>query len=92
MHRDLKPENFLLTSKEAHGEIKLTDFGLGVFFKPGQKFTDLVGSPYYVAPEVRAHALLAWEWGGGGSRGFDDRPRGDKCDVCLTLSQAWLAT
>lgn len=52
MHRDLKPENFLLTSKDANGELKLTDFGLGVFFKPGERFRDLVGSPYYVAPEV----------------------------------------
>ncbi|KAG1670697.1 hypothetical protein FOA52_010973 [Chlamydomonas sp. UWO 241] len=52
MHRDLKPENFLLTSKGADGELKLTDFGLGVFFKPGERFRDLVGSPYYVAPEV----------------------------------------
>jgi serine/threonine protein kinase len=29
MHRDLKPENFLLTSKGADAELKLTDFGLG---------------------------------------------------------------
>eukprot|EP00955_Chlamydomonas_euryale_P089728 364489-Chlamydomonas_euryale.AAC.7 len=48
-----KPENFLLTSKRTDGELKLTDFGLGVFFKPGERFRDLVGSPYYVAPEVR---------------------------------------
>lgn len=52
MHRDLKPENFLLTSKGADGELKLTDFGLGVFFKHNERFRDLVGSPYYVAPEV----------------------------------------
>jgi hypothetical protein len=24
----------------------------GVFFKHGERFKDLVGSPYYVAPEV----------------------------------------
>ena len=48
----LQPENFLLTAKGEGGELKLTDFGLGVFFKPGDKFRDLVGSPYYVAPEV----------------------------------------
>eukprot|EP00798_Chlamydomonas_sp_ICE-L_P014576 gene14576-20621_t len=52
VHRDLKPENFLLTSKGADSELKLTDFGLGAFFKPGERFRDLVGSPYYVAPEV----------------------------------------
>ena len=59
MHRDLKPENFLLTSKGPEGILKLTDFGLGVFFKNGQRFKDLVGSPYYVAPEVCAHACRA---------------------------------
>ena len=52
MHRDLKPENFLLTEKGAAAELKLTDFGLSVFFKHGERFRDLVGSPYYVAPEV----------------------------------------
>ena len=33
-------------------EIKATDFGLSVFFKPKERFNELVGSPYYVAPEV----------------------------------------
>ncbi|XP_024198003.2 calcium-dependent protein kinase 1-like, partial [Rosa chinensis] len=28
------------------------DFGLSIFLKPGEKFTDVVGSPYYVALEV----------------------------------------
>ncbi|KAG8071222.1 hypothetical protein GUJ93_ZPchr0006g41515 [Zizania palustris] len=31
--------------------VKAIDFGLSVFFKPGQVFTQLVGSPYYIAPE-----------------------------------------
>jgi len=52
MHRDLKPENFLLWDKEDDLSIKAIDFGLSVVFKPGQVFTELVGSPYYVAPEV----------------------------------------
>ncbi|KAK3148496.1 hypothetical protein QOZ80_3BG0295760 [Eleusine coracana subsp. coracana] len=52
MHRDLKPENFLLLDKDDDLSIKAIDFGLSVFFKPGQVFTELVGSPYYVAPEV----------------------------------------
>ena len=53
--RDLKPENFLLADKSADAPLKATDFGLSVFYKPGQVFTDIVGSAYYVAPEVRTH-------------------------------------
>ncbi|KAG6778232.1 hypothetical protein POTOM_018086 [Populus tomentosa] len=52
MHRDLKPENFLLVNKDDDFSLKAIDFGLSVFFKPDQVFTDVVGSPYYVAPEV----------------------------------------
>lgn len=52
MHRDLKPENFLLSSTDEDSALKATDFGLSVFFKPGETFSDVVGSPYYVAPEV----------------------------------------
>eukprot|EP00252_Welwitschia_mirabilis_P002112 TRINITY_DN12027_c0_g3_i1.p1 TRINITY_DN12027_c0_g3~~TRINITY_DN12027_c0_g3_i1.p1 ORF type:complete len:585 (+),score=107.62 TRINITY_DN12027_c0_g3_i1:198-1952(+) len=52
MHRDLKPENFLLSSADEDSPLKATDFGLSIFFKPGQIFSDVVGSPYYVAPEV----------------------------------------
>ncbi|KAK4378152.1 hypothetical protein RND71_000014 [Anisodus tanguticus] len=52
MHRDLKPENFLLVNKDDDFSLKAIDFGLSVFFKPGKIFTDVVGSPYYVAPEV----------------------------------------
>ena len=52
IHRDLKPENFLLESDGPDARILCTDFGLSVFFKPGQQFSDVVGSAYYVAPEV----------------------------------------
>ncbi|XP_019151661.1 PREDICTED: calcium-dependent protein kinase 1-like [Ipomoea nil] len=52
MHRDLKPENFLFLSSDENSPLKATDFGLSVFFKPGDTFKDLVGSAYYVAPEV----------------------------------------
>ncbi|KAL5720734.1 non-specific serine/threonine protein kinase [Ranunculus cassubicifolius] len=52
MHRDLKPENFLFINQEEDSPLKTIDFGLSVFFKPGEQFTDVVGSPYYVAPEV----------------------------------------
>lgn len=52
MHRDLKPENFLFANKKEAAALKTIDFGLSVFFKPGERFTEIVGSPYYMAPEV----------------------------------------
>ncbi|KAH7300250.1 hypothetical protein KP509_24G053300 [Ceratopteris richardii] len=52
MHRDLKPENFLFLNKTEDAPLKTTDFGLSIFFRPGETFHDVVGSPYYVAPEV----------------------------------------
>ncbi|KAG8480625.1 hypothetical protein CXB51_025241 [Gossypium anomalum] len=52
MHRDLKPENFLFVNQQEDALLKAIDFGLSIFFKPGERFTDVVGSPYYVAPEV----------------------------------------
>ncbi|KAK4755408.1 hypothetical protein SAY87_009165 [Trapa incisa] len=52
MHRDLKPENFLFANKKETAALKAIDFGLSIFFKPGETFTEIVGSPYYMAPEV----------------------------------------
>ncbi|XP_061369662.1 calcium-dependent protein kinase 2-like isoform X2 [Gastrolobium bilobum] len=52
MHRDLKPENFLLSSKDENALLKATDFGLSVFIQEGKVYRDIVGSAYYVAPEV----------------------------------------
>lgn len=52
IHRDLKPENFLFSDKKETATLKAIDFGLSVFFKPGQRFDEIVGSPYYMAPEV----------------------------------------
>lgn len=67
MHRDLKPENFLLTSKGEDGVLKATDFGLSVFYRNDEKLSELVGSPYYVAPEVlrRRYDLKADIWSCG---------------------------
>ncbi|CAH1434726.1 calcium-dependent protein kinase 9 isoform X2 [Lactuca sativa] len=52
MHRDLKPENFLLLDKSENALLKATDFGLSVFIQEGKSYRDIVGSAYYVAPEV----------------------------------------
>ncbi|KAK9797807.1 hypothetical protein WJX73_009571 [Symbiochloris irregularis] len=59
IHRDLKPENFLLKRRYRKGKLVLSednlravDFGLAAFLSPGKRFKDLVGSAFYVAPEV----------------------------------------
>ncbi|XP_047316702.1 calcium-dependent protein kinase 17-like [Impatiens glandulifera] len=52
IHRDLKPENFLLLNKDEDAPLQATDFGLSVFYKQGELFKDIVGSAYYIAPEV----------------------------------------
>ncbi|XP_072986283.1 calcium-dependent protein kinase 10-like [Typha latifolia] len=52
IHRDLKPENFLFANKKENSPLKAIDFGLSVFFQPGESFSEIVGSPYYMAPEV----------------------------------------
>ncbi|KAK3131474.1 hypothetical protein QOZ80_6AG0506870 [Eleusine coracana subsp. coracana] len=52
VHRDLKPENILLVSKSPSSPIKLADFGLATFIQPGRSLSGMVGSPFYIAPEV----------------------------------------
>ena len=51
-HRDLKPENILFDTTEKDAEIKLIDFGLSRKYDKEQKMHSILGTPYYVAPEV----------------------------------------
>ncbi|XP_042014083.1 calcium-dependent protein kinase 17-like [Salvia splendens] len=64
IHRDLKPENFLMLNKDEDSPVKATDFGLSVFYKPGDELNDVVGSAYYIAPEVlkRSYGAEADVW------------------------------
>ncbi|KAF7810919.1 CDPK-related kinase 5-like [Senna tora] len=64
VHRDLKPENFLYTSKDENSELKAIDFGLSDFVRPDERLNDIVGSAYYVAPEVlhRSYSTEADVW------------------------------
>ncbi|KAF7073575.1 hypothetical protein CFC21_078547 [Triticum aestivum] len=67
MHRDLKPENFLFAGKEEDSPLKAIDFGLSVYFEPGERFTEVVGSGIYMAPEVlmRSYGPEADVWSAG---------------------------
>ena len=53
VHRDIKPENILIVGKESSGllRVKLIDFGTAKIFSES-KNKALVGSSYYIAPEV----------------------------------------
>lgn len=64
VHRDLKPENFLFTSKDDNSCLKAIDFGLSDYVKPDERLNDIVGSAYYVAPEVlhRSYGTEADMW------------------------------
>ncbi|WVZ59567.1 hypothetical protein U9M48_009688 [Paspalum notatum var. saurae] len=64
VHRDLKPENFLFSTKDEHSPMKIIDFGLSDFIRPDERLNDIVGSAYYVAPEVlhRSYSTEADMW------------------------------
>ncbi|WOL11275.1 calcium-dependent protein kinase 29-like [Canna indica] len=52
IHRDLKPENFLFVNSSENSPMKVIDFGLSANYEPGDQFSEIVGSPYYMAPEL----------------------------------------
>ncbi|KAJ6795285.1 putative CDPK-related kinase 3 [Iris pallida] len=64
VHRDLKPENFLFSTSDENAPMKLIDFGLSDFIRPDERLNDIVGSAYYVAPEVlhRSYSMEADIW------------------------------
>ncbi|CAI5465467.1 unnamed protein product [Closterium sp. Yama58-4] len=67
MHRDLKPENFLFANNQEDAALRAIDFGLSIMFKPGETLSEIVGSPYYMAPEVlrKNYGPLADVWSAG---------------------------
>lgn len=64
LHRDMKPENILIENKSkkltpytgidllSEFNIKVIDFGTSNYFKKNKKLNLIIGSPYYIAPEV----------------------------------------
>ena len=51
IHLDLKPENILCVKNESN-KIKIIDFGLARFYRPGESTRVLFGTPEFIAPEV----------------------------------------
>ena len=54
VHRDLKPENILIVKRMKNGfhHIKIIDFGTAKVFNKEKREHALIGSAYYIAPEV----------------------------------------
>jgi len=52
VHRDIKLENFCFRGDESEDEIVLIDFGLAKLYERKTTMTEVVGSCYYLAPEV----------------------------------------
>ena len=59
LHRDIKLENIMISGKEKDHStdeelfwIKIIDFGTAKIFEKNKKEKDVVGSSYYIAPEV----------------------------------------
>eukprot|EP01068_Selenidium_serpulae_P017666 Selendium_serpulae@DN6395_c1_g1_i6.p1 len=52
MHRDLKPENLLYADASPLSALKVIDWGFAARCPNNHKFSSVVGTPYYVAPEV----------------------------------------
>lgn len=49
IHRDIKPDNIMVTH---NNELKLIDFGLSTIRKEEKFHNEIVGTGYYMAPEV----------------------------------------
>lgn len=84
--RDVKPENFLFLTPAADAPLKMIDFGLATYCRPGEVLKDRAGSPLYVAPEVlkQAYGQKCDVWSAGviayqlltGRFPFEDEDRG----------------
>jgi len=92
-HRDIKPENFLLEARAedldgspfAGGEIKMIDFGFSKMFHGTEEMHQMMGSPYYVAPEIlmasNSKTPTPLKIGAAGDQNNSTKGYGRKCDV-----------
>ncbi|KAL0213310.1 hypothetical protein RCL1_006936 [Eukaryota sp. TZLM3-RCL] len=56
MHRDINPRNILIHQKSTNTEVWICDFGISKLVNKEPVATSMVGSHYYVAPEVLSRA------------------------------------
>ena len=52
VHRDLKPDNILFEDSSENSRLKIIDFGTSTKMAKDQMLNNLIGSPFYMAPEV----------------------------------------
>lgn len=53
VHRDIKPENIMLDNIEHEkASIKMIDFGTAIRLKKGKQLSEIIGTPFYMAPEI----------------------------------------
>jgi calcium-dependent protein kinase len=66
IHRDLKPENFLFANKKENSPLKAIDFGLSIFFKPGElqprRSVPDLGELVPAVFSPRGFCLDPWAW------------------------------
>ena len=67
VHCDLKPDNILFLTKKEDSIIKIIDFGMSKVLPRMRLLSELVGTPYYTAPEILdgryAHGADCWSIG-----------------------------
>jgi len=54
IHRDIKPENLVFKSSDPNSPMVLIDFGCAKEVERKTEYKDIVGTPYYLAPESAA--------------------------------------
>jgi len=52
VHRDLKPENILFEGIKVDSIIRVIDFGMSHKVESDKIMNGMIGTPYYMAPEV----------------------------------------
>jgi calcium-dependent protein kinase len=52
IHRDLKPDNILFEDQSNSARLKIIDFGTAMEYEKGHFYNMIIGTPYYMAPEV----------------------------------------